>query len=213
MYFSPYRHYPQASAVTRNPSALRGWPEYLQGQTLPDVKRVAIIGNSQSTTWELEQDEIYVAFLRKRFLDAGLSVAIENWSVDGLRSDQIELLMAQAIARSMDLVVISVSLSNINISREFRFDRHAADLDLLVANPEVWPWLDKTHSLAEISLEQKFWRRLQLLSALARSRTSIHDQFALWIPVKYHRDVFGRWLPRTGIHTHIARMPFCFNVC
>ena len=192
---SPYARTPRAQDVSRIPTNARGWPEYLNPGESPAAWRVAVVGNSQATTRELaDERQLFTALLNRRLAADGLPVLVENWSVDGLRSDQIELLMVQARTRGIDLLVLVVSVANLDLERNFRFDRHVADVDLLAGQPRAWPWLEHTTALADLSSHQIGWRWLQLGSALARSRTVVLDLVGQHVPARYHRQLFGRFL-------------------
>jgi len=62
---SPYAGFPVAGEVPRNPRRLRGWPEYLSGETPPGKKLVVLISNSQGYAKEFDGDKIYASLVRE----------------------------------------------------------------------------------------------------------------------------------------------------
>jgi len=114
----PYHDQPAAADVHRNPTPMRGWPEYLRPVRADPghARRIAIVGNSQAVGREINNEQIlYAARLQALFDANNDAVKVENWSVEGLSSDQIELLSMQAARRGIDLLVIIVSPSSIDL--------------------------------------------------------------------------------------------------
>jgi len=153
------------------------------------------VNNSKGNTLELAQESALLsAQLEQGFANSGDVKRVENWSVTGIRTSQIDILLTHAVSLGVPQVVVMASISNIDPEREYEFDNHPADIDLLVGNPATWKLLSKTHSLSNISFNQKMIRFLKLYSNLFKARTHFETWLADRLPAKYHKTLFGRFL-------------------
>src|SRR5882672_4405569 len=88
--FLPYRHLPAAAAAISNPERYRGWPEFLrQGD---DRRPVIVISNSQGMALDVEADQRYAGIIRAALAERSPPEPLENWSVDGMQTAEVELL-------------------------------------------------------------------------------------------------------------------------
>lgn len=213
----PYRDHPQAAQVNRNPTPLRAWPEYLSGDSPADKDLVVLISTSQGLGLELPDDrEIFFSGLRRRLAATHPDIVLENWSIAGLRTDQLELLSLQAAERRASLVVFLLSLGNIDEEWRFRLDVDAADLDLLAGDINLWPWMSDTALFGRTPYHDFLLRALLLNSSLGRSRIAVLDAVAERLPRERHRAVFGAVRPVNARLTIPARLqqqddPIRFN--
>jgi hypothetical protein len=191
---TPYRQAPAASGLARNPLPLRGWPEYLRaGSETIGAINVAIIGNSQGAGGEIEGAEhLYPALLEKAFKDAGRNINIENWSLVGLRTDQIELLSMIAAQRHLDLLLIVTEIKSLDIAGHTRLGANSDDLDLVAGKPILWPGIRASHVLHETKWDELLRRYMFLHSSMVRLRTHLLDLLARKIPPVAHPLLFGQ---------------------
>lgn len=204
---SPYRDHPQAASVNRNPTPLRAWPEYLSGNTAPGKDLVVLIGTSQGIGLEFSDDRrIFFSRLKRNMVRERPGVALENWSVAGLRSDQLEMLSLQAVERRASLVVFLVSLGNIDEDWRFRLDIDAADIDLLAGDPALWHMLPGTAVFDQVHYHDVLYRALLKNSHTGRSRIAVLDTVAEYLPVAQHRAAFGAARPRNARLTVAERL-------
>ncbi len=197
----PYRAQPQASQADRNPTLIRAWPEYLSGPG-PSAgrKRIALVGNSQAVAWEITDTErLYVARLKQTFAADHVAVDIENWSVQGLSTDQIELLSMQAVRRGFDLLVLVLGPDNIDLRTHYRLGSRPADLDLLAGKPSLWRLLPGAAFYPQTRYDDILRRALLINSDLARSRIAVLDLLAQHVEPGLHRFVFGSRRPRDAL--------------
>ncbi len=189
---NPYRRYSTASETPRNPLPLRGWPEYLrEGAGTSDVN-VAIISNSQGVGLELADPAgVYSHLLEQRLVGRGRDINVENWSVSGLRSDQVELLSMTAAHRQLDLLVIVTEIKSIDIAGTTRLGANADDLDLVAGNPVYWPMIRNSPLLQDTDWDDLLRRFFTLNSAIVRLRPYAMDRLAAVLPPALHHSVFG----------------------
>lgn len=192
----PYRDHPRAAQVNRNPTPLRGWPEYLGGDNPADKDLVVLVGTSQGLGLEMADDSgLFFSRLRRELAATHPDIVLENWSIAGLRTDQLELISLQAVKRRASLVVFLLSLGNIDEDWRFRLDMDAADVDLLAGDPRLWPWMSDTALFERTTYHDFLLRALLLNSNLARSRIAVLDAAAGEVPRDRHRAVFGAVRP------------------
>lgn len=190
---NPYRETPAASEVARNPLPLRGWPEFLRaGPESLDSTNLAIISNSQGVGKEVGSAErTYPALLEKSFRDAGRNINIENWSLSGLRTDQIELLSMVAAERQFDLLMIITEIKSLDISGSTRLGANSDDLDLVAGTSALWPGIFSSQVLLEIKWDDLLLRNMTLSSNIVRLRPYLLDLLAQEIPSAGHLLLFG----------------------
>lgn len=190
---NPYRETPAASEVARNPLPLRGWPEFLRaGPESLDSTNLAIISNSQGVGKEVGSAErTYPALLEQIFRDAGLKINIENWSLSGLRTDQIELLSMIAAQRQIDLLVIVTEIKSLDIYGSTRLGANSDDLDLVAGESSLWPEILSSQVLNEIRWDDLLLRNITLKCNIVRLRPYLLDLLAQEVPPANHSLVFG----------------------
>lgn len=190
----PYTQQPIAADVLRNPTTWRGWPEYLRAPSLGvSGKKIAIIGNSQAVGREMrDPGDIYVAHLRRLAREQALPLTIENWSLEGIRLAEIELLTMQAVKRQLDLLVIIVSPGNLDRGGSYNLDFGASDVDLIAGDPALWNMLLDSGLRRRISIHDVLKRGALLHSNVVRSRIAVHDVTASWLDPRWDSVVFGQ---------------------
>lgn len=190
---NPYREIPAASEVARNPLPLRGWPEFLRtGPESLDSTNLAIISNSQGVSKEVNSAEsTYPALLEQNFRQAGHNINIENWSLSGLRTDQIELLSMVAAQRQLDLLIIITEIKSLDIAGSTRLGANSDDLDLVAGRIALWPEILNSQVLHEIKWDDLLLREITLGSDIVRLRPYLLDLLAAAIPSADHPLFFG----------------------
>ena len=191
---NPYREVPAASEVPRNPLPLRGWPEFLRaGSDSEGSTNLAIISNSQGVGKEIGSAEsTYPALLEQNFREAGRNINIENWSLSGLRTDQIELLSMVAAQRQIDLLIIVTGIKSLDIAGSTRLGANSDDLDLVAGNTSLWPEILSSQVLHGTKWDDLLLREITLGSDIVRLRPYLLDLLAAAIPPADHPLVFGR---------------------
>jgi len=175
---------------------MRGWPEYVRSSAEHRAKRIAILGNSQAVGREIGDEQLlYSAQLQGLFKLNNVPVTVENWSVEGLSSDQIELLSMQAARRAIDLMVVIISPSSIDLSSHYRLGSQAPDVDLLAGSPLLWPLLSDAGFYPKLKYHDLLRRAVTLNSNTARSRVDLLDRLATTVPIDRHPFVFGQVRP------------------
>lgn len=191
---NPYLNTPYAADVSRNPTPLRSWPEYLRAK--PGIttagKNVAIISNSQGAGKEMANPAfLYTAQLEQNFKLSGLDINIENWSLAGLRSGQIELLSMIAAQRNLDLLVIIAEIKSLDVKNSTRLGANGDDLDLVAGDRSLWPEIRNSQLLGKTKWNELLHRFLLLNSDLIRLRPYLLDILAQEAPPVTHRLIFG----------------------
>lgn len=154
----------------RNATPLRNWPAYTACRRDGDRPLAVLIGNSQAVGPEFaDSNDIYVAMLQDRLAADGLDVDLRNWSVNGLRTNQLELLSLKALRCGASSLIFVLSLPNITEMHDYRLVNHAADVDRLAGEPMLWPYLHGS-LVAELASPNDFImatmrRHVALLSA------------------------------------------------
>ncbi len=198
---SPYRLHPTASEAPRNPLPLRGWPEYLKRGPSTSDTNIAIVSNSQGVGLELTDPEnLYTQILERALVDRGRHTNVENWSISGLRSDQIELLSMTAARREIDLLVVVTEIKSIDIAGSTRLGANADDLDLIAGNPAYWPMILNSPLLHDTDWDKLLQRFFVLNSAIVRLRPYALDRFATLLPLDLHNTVFGHRRSRLALN-------------
>lgn len=204
---SPYRDHPAAAEVNRNPTPLRGWPEYVSGDAVDHRELVVMIGTSQGLGLEFSDDRgLFFSRMRRELAVDHPDILLENWSVAGLTTDQLELLGLQAVKRQASLVVFLVSLGNMDETHRFRLDTDAADVDLLAGDLAVWPDLYGTALFERSAYHDFLLRGLLLNTHLGRSRIAALDVAAEYLPVEKHGVVFGARRSSDARQTIVERL-------
>lgn len=190
--FAPQEN--QSIHLHRMVNEFRGWPEYV-GTHSRKNNSIIIINNSKGNTSEIKDNKgLYSAQLQKLIRKKGLKENIENWSVSGLTSSQIEVLLVTAASLDVKEVVLILSASNLDHISKFKLNNHHADIDLLIGRPKSWPLLKHTYSLSNLESNSIVLRYLTLNSRVFRFRQSIEDYLALNLNRKYFKTLFGRQL-------------------
>lgn len=190
---NPYNDVPYAADVSRNPTPLRGWPEYLRAKpATTNEQNVAIISNSQGAGKEMGSPEsLYTALLEKDFKSSDHKLNIENWSLAGLRSDQIALLSMVAAERQLDLLVIIAEIKSLDVAGSTRLGANSDDLDLVAGNTSLWPEIRLSLLLGKTKRDELLHRFLLLNTNLVRLRPHLLDMLAEKMPTATHKLIFG----------------------
>jgi len=189
---SPYRQQPIAAEVVRNATTWRGWPEYLRSP-VPKRSTVAIISNSQGVGREMSDPaDIYPAQIRSMAREQGLPFTVENWSLEGIRLAEVEMLTMQAVKRQVSLLVLVLSPGSLDASRRLSLDYGASDVDLTAGDPALWPLLMHSSLREYITVHDVLKRSIFFHSSFARSRIPVHDMAASWLDPPVHRTFFGQ---------------------
>jgi len=204
--YAPYRHLPTASETARNPLPLRGWPEHLRPGDGVRAANVAIVSNSQGVGMEVaDPQDLYPHHLEQAFKATGHDVNIENWSVSGLRSDQIELLSMVAAERAMDLLVIVTEIKSLDVTGSTRLGANSDDLDLVAGHARFWPAILSSRLLGETRWDELLHRFLAVNSGIVRLRHYALDLLAAILPLEDHVLVFGHRRSRYALDPVASR--------
>lgn len=170
---------PPATQVNRNERIKRGWPEYTSGERIKGTKHVIFIGTSQSFGDEIEDDsKIYPSIIRQSFLDDGIPITFENWSLGGIRTVDIEMMVLKAIQKKPDLIVLAIDVSNFDRYSKRSLTFPNTDVNLLLADPHIFSAMKNSllnHPLDEDIRIRKIAERYL---PLVRSRTKVYTQIA-----------------------------------
>lgn len=163
----------------RNITPLRNWPRYTECDRNPGRPLAVLIGASQSMSPEFaDSRDTWFAMVRDRLEASGHDIDLRNWSVTGIRSDQIELLSLKALQCGAKAIIYVLSLANIDEKASFRLDSHAADVDLIAGEPRLWPLLPGSLVLDSASLDQIAIRFLRREISMLRARDRLFDEVA-----------------------------------
>jgi hypothetical protein len=163
----------------RNITPLRNWPEYTACDREPGRPLAVLIGASQSMSPEFpDSRDTWFSMVRDRLEASGHAVDLRNWSVTGIRSDQIELLSLKALQCGAKAIIYVLSLANIDEKSSFRFDSHAADVDLIAGEPGLWPLLPGSLVFDSARIDQIALRVLRRGTATLRTRDRLFDVVA-----------------------------------
>jgi hypothetical protein len=209
----PYRHLPSAAEVPRNVRSHRGFPEYLMvpsrgglassrsgfdpardGPESDGGERpfAVVIGNSQAVGMEVSDPErIWCAELRRRLAGGDRPAHLENWSLGGLRTAEVELLALAALERGADLLVFVLHFRNFDPVGRVSLDVASSDVPLLAGHPALWPAMDGLLLDRDLELDEKLVHAVMLGSSFARMRNPILDRLSHVVPPPVHRFVFG----------------------
>lgn len=179
-----------ASVSPVNLRGRRAYPEYVAA--LPgDAERdlTVLISNSQAAYDGVDATTLYPALLRPR-----LDGRFENWSADGIRIVEAELLTRQALARNAKTIVVALGVSNIDVPQQATLDVGNTDADLLVGDGHVWASLGDSVTTAKLERDAFAQRLLAFYVPLVRLRLAGQDWASEHIPSDLHAPLFGRTL-------------------
>jgi len=129
----------------RNALTKDGWPEYTRAPGPASGELAVIITNSQGLGIETaEARRTYAARLRRRLRTARPDVSLESWASPGLRTAELELLALRAAERRAGLVLVAISLANLDPPRRVSLAHTTGDIALIAADPAIWPRLPRT---------------------------------------------------------------------
>lgn len=180
-WLGPYRSYPTSSETSRIPILQRGWPEYTQIIPRTDsVYEVVILGNSQALGYELERRGNFTAQLQQAprglLQHDGRPARIHNWSLGGMRTVDLEILLARAIEQGADKVVFLLHMDSFESDDFVRLGYTPCDNELLLAEPDVSRAAQSLRIGNRISIEDRVRLWVQRYSGLYRWRTRIWDE-------------------------------------
>lgn len=172
----------------RNSTLLRGWPEYTSRSNSDNG--VILIGNSQAIGQEFhDTDKIYASAINTRLNDLGFT--FQNWSISGLRIDQMEMLILKAIQQKPRLIVFSLAASNINNHKLYEYTRDITDLHLTLSEPSNLSELPNNFFFDTFHIKDWLIGFFQRYSAIGRSRIDLFDSVAEGSHSKKHKFLFG----------------------
>lgn len=176
-YLLPYRKASNALQSPRNSFAKRAWPEYVSAPRDPAKKLVIVIGNSQSNGEELsDSTAIYPALLARQFKDS--NIVLENWSLKGLRTTDLELLSTYAILKGADLVLLALDMSNFDAFNDINISFPNTDVNLLLAEPGMWKPMQQSLLVNSFEKETLLNQLLNRHVSTIRSRTPVFGYLA-----------------------------------
>lgn len=172
----------------RNTTPLRGWPEYTQRQG--DTGEVILIGNSQALGQEFgDVESIYTSRLDTELGKEG--IGFRNWSVSGLRTDQMEFMVMQAIQHKPHTLVFVAGPTNQSHYQKYLFTSDLTDLHLTVGDASIWPQLKQNFFARDLEIKDVLLRSWKLNTRIGRSRERLYDELAPLIDNHHHRHIFG----------------------
>ncbi len=176
----------------RNPTPDRFWPEYTTCGSEADSRLAVLIGASQAIGPEyVDPADIYFTQLRDNLRIDLPELDFRNWSVSGIRADQVELLSRQAIRCGISELVLVLSPINFDQLRNFHPGGDATDILLLAGDPALWRLLRHSLTLERMDWSTFFGATLSRNLALVRSRQLVWDHVAEDLPRAHHRPLFG----------------------
>ena len=176
-WLNPYNRVPDAVSVPRNVESKRAWPQYVSAPKDPNQKLVVLIGNSQSYG-EIKEDPetIFPALLRQQLKMR--NIALENWSIRGIRTADIELLSAQAIAKGADMILFVLDMSNFDAQENINLDFPNTDVNLLLSDVNVRKLMEYSLLRKNYNIEHVLRKTLQRHMPLAAVRHPLYTTLA-----------------------------------
>lgn len=99
--------------------------------------------------------------------------------MQGLRTNELEVLALEAEAQGAELLVIAVGYKNFEHPHLVMLDYGASDVDLLAGLPHLWqPLLNSTVTGESADLDDLLVRCFQVLTHLGRLRRPILDSLS-----------------------------------
>lgn len=196
-WLAPYRSYPTSSETSRIPILQRGWPEYTQISSRSDsVYEVVILGNSQALGYELERGGNFAEQLQleasRQLVHEGRPARIHNWSLGGMRTVDLEILLARAIEQGADKVVFLLHMDSFESDDFIRLGYTPCDNVLLLAEPKVARLAKSLRIGNRISVEDQVRLKVQRYSGLYRWRTKLWDESTRWLSPGNERFLKGK---------------------
>ena len=199
-YLSPFRAYPTAVEVARNPIHRLGWPEYTAGRTPEGKDLVVFIGNSQGVGFEMENaEDIYFAQVKRHFERLYPNLHFENWSHGGIRTSNVELLVLQARRRGAKKIVFLLHHDNFDARETMRVDYSISDIPLLLADHHIGRHKKELMMNDLLRLEDRLGLWLKANFHTYRVIEYWRFQSANWIPKSLRKFVFGEFIPTGGV--------------
>ncbi len=185
-------HVVEAGDSLRNPTPDRFWPEYTACNSSPGSRLAVLIGASQAIGPEyVDPADIYFTQLRNALRGDQPDLDFRNWSVSGIRADQIELLGRQAIRCGASELVLVLSPINFDQLRNFHPGSDGSDIMLLAGDPALWRLLRHSLTLERMEFGSLAQATLARNLALVRSRQLAWDHLAEVLPPEHHKSLFG----------------------
>ncbi|MFA7379541.1 MAG: hypothetical protein WC150_03720 [Bacteroidia bacterium] len=192
---NPYNAVPTAKQQSRNIYPKRAWPEYISAAKDPGKKLVVIIGNSQSYGEVDENPEhIYPSYLRSKLIQK--DVVLENWSVRGIRTSDIELLSAKALQKGADIIVFALDMSNFDVPENITLDYPNTDINLVLANAEVRKLMQHSLLAKSYGIEDVLRKTLSKYVPLVRLRSPLYKSLTSVVNKNDEILVFGNPVSR-----------------
>lgn len=176
-WLNPYHHVADAVTVSRNSESKRAWPQYVSAPKDPNQKLIVLIGNSQSYgEFKENPDSIFPALLRQRLKSQ--NIVLENWSIRGIRTADVELLTAQAIAKGADMILFVLDMSNFDAPENINLDFPNTDVNLLLSDASVRQLMQHSLLHKNYNIEHILRKILQRHIPLAAMRHPLYTTLA-----------------------------------
>ncbi len=192
----PYSKAIPAAFVVRNEFNKRAWPEFTSGKKNSNQKLAVLIGNSQSCGYEYASDSsvIYPYFLRKNL--TGSKIVIENWSIRGIRTPDIEILTTKAMAKGADIVILSLNPTNFDAPENINLSFPNTDVKLLLSDWKIYRTMKSSLLAKHLTFETWLSMKVTLSSNLIRSRTPVFTSLAEGLSLNDQIFYFGNPITR-----------------
>jgi len=191
--FAPYRHAPDSSQATRIPILQRGWPEYTAIDTDDSAYHVILLGNSQALGYELDAPSVnFTGRLKGALMHGDRPAVLHNWSVGGMRTVDLEVLLARAVERKADKVVFMLHMDSFEDESMVRLGYTPCDLELLLAEPPVSAISKQLRIGNRLDVEDQIRLAVQRYSGLYRWRVKIWDESTRYLSPAHERFLKGK---------------------
>lgn len=192
-FYAPYRHFPKSSQAARIPVLQRGWPEYTAIATDDSAYHVVLLGNSQALGYELNApSENFSSQLKRSLGRQGLPVVFHNWSVGGMRTVDLEILLARAVERRVDKVVFMLHMDSFEDESMVRLGYSPCDLELLLAEPMVYSISKELRIGNRLDVEDRIRLVIQRYSGIYRWRVKLWDESTPYLSSAHEQFLKGK---------------------
>lgn len=192
----PYSKAIPAAFVTRNEFNKRAWPEFTSGQKPINQKLAVLIGNSQSCGYEYASDSsvIYPYFLKRDLYNS--NILLENWSIRGIRTTDIEILTTKAMVKGADLVILSLNPTNFDAPENINLSFPNTDVKLLLSDWEIYRAMQNSLLAKHLTFETWLNMKVTCSSNLIRSRTPVFTSMSDGLTLNDQIFYFGNPITR-----------------
>jgi hypothetical protein len=189
----PFRKVENAGHSIRNYYNTMAWPEYTNGKKKRDGKLAVIIGNSQSYGNEIDSAEhTFIGIVCDSLSRTNPNLKIENWSLSGIRTTDIELLSIKAQIRNADYIFFTLHFDSWDYPENVSLDYPLSDVNLMIGTPGFWPYLKKSMVRKSFDRDRILKHWIILHSQTVRYRTVLYQKLAQYVPNEDHIFYFGK---------------------